>query len=64
MSTLNDAMDYLADQVPVIGTTQFKSLGSAVSLSAGSAKALLSITLTPGVWVLIGSSILTGIYNF
>lgn len=55
MSTLDQAMNYLADKVPGIGTTQFKSLGSDVSLSAGSAKALVSITLTPGTWVLCGS---------
>lgn len=56
MSTIDQAMNYLADKVPGIGTTQFKSLGSDVSLSAGSAKALLSITLTPGTWVLVGSA--------
>ena len=55
MSTIDQAMNYLADKVPGIGTTQFKSLGSDVSLSAGSAKALLSVTLTPGTWVLCGS---------
>lgn len=56
MSTLDQAMNYLADKVPGIGTTQFKSLGSNVSLSSGSAKALLSMTLTPGTWVLVGSA--------
>lgn len=56
MSTIDEAMNYLADKVPGIGTTQFKTLSSGVSLSAGSAKALLSVTLTPGTWVLCGSA--------
>lgn len=31
-----------------------KTLGSDVSLTAGSPKALLSVTLTPGTWILSG----------
>ena len=54
MSTLDSAMNHLADMTNAIGTVVSKTLGSNVSLAAGSAKALVSVNLTPGTWVLAG----------
>ena len=49
MSTLDQAMNYIASNVK---SYKHKVLGSDVSLTSGTCKALLSLTLEPGIWII------------
>ena len=51
MSTMDQAMNYIASNAR---SYKHKSLGSNVSLSASSPKAILSLTLEPGIWIITG----------
>ena len=51
MSTMDQAMNYIASN---INSYVHKTLSANVSLTASSPKALLSITLEPGIWIITG----------
>lgn len=51
MSTLDQAMNYIASNVR---SYKHKSLSSNVSLPASTPKAILSLTLEPGIWIITG----------